>query len=338
MRAAGIRLGLFVVAALAVASPAFAGRVYRIATVPWVGWSPLDVAEDQGFWRELGVDVEIQRYPDGVSMHDAMRINKVDLGMDMLAHVMEVDRTTRPATILGETDWSDGGDKFIVQEGFDLKAHPGAPLGVYLEGPALAVFLAKYLASQGLHLSDYRLAPMPPDDLVQQFQADRIPAVVLFNPFALELENSTPCRVVATTADFPGCVPEGMYTFQTSFTPQEGKDLVAIMRGWIRGVRWIEDPANAVQYRRILRERTFAGRAGISDEDIDAMLDDARIHNPRVLRAINRPGGEASRFLAGFYRTIGAAADSISAADIDRVFQPTYLLDALAAEGVTESP
>ncbi len=309
-------------------------RAYRIGTVPWVGWSPLDVAEDQGFWSDLEVSVAPVHYADGVSLHDAMRIDAIDFGMDLLAHVADMNRTQRRAVILAETDWSDGGDKLIIRQDFALADHPGAPIGVYLEGSALSVFLAKYLASQGLHLADYRLAPMPPADLVGQFTADRIEAVVLFNPFAMEAQSEVSCFVAATTADFPGCMPEGMYTFRTTFTPAEEAAVEAILRGWIRAVRWIEDPAHANEYRRILRERTFAAMPAITDRELVEMLNDARIHTPRVLRAINRPGGEAARFLAGFNHTIGAAADSTTPDEVARIFRPQILMRALAAEGV----
>jgi len=59
-------------------------------------------------------------------------------------------------------------------------------------------------------------------------------------------------------------------------------------------VQWLSDETNQAEYYRILNSRTFADdpAAPYSDDDLRAMLDGVRIHNPAMLRQRNQDQGE----------------------------------------------
>ena len=56
------------------------GKRYKVATVAWIGWSPLHVAQENGYWRELGLDVEVIVYDDPIVIQAIKE--KIDPFMD----------------------------------------------------------------------------------------------------------------------------------------------------------------------------------------------------------------------------------------------------------------
>ena len=113
--AVAISLGLFSIVPLT-GNGSQTDRTYRIATVAWAGWSPLQAAEVKGFWTELGIKVQPVTYNDPTLVLEAVRDNRVDFAMDMVGSIASLYMNGEPAVIIAETNWSHGGDKIIVKK------------------------------------------------------------------------------------------------------------------------------------------------------------------------------------------------------------------------------
>ena len=57
------------------------GKVYKIATVAWIGWSPLHVAQEKGFWDELDIAVKVVNYDDPIVILEAIKTGRIDFAM-----------------------------------------------------------------------------------------------------------------------------------------------------------------------------------------------------------------------------------------------------------------
>jgi NitT/TauT family transport system substrate-binding protein len=302
--------------------------VLHIGSMPWVGWSPLDVAEDQGFWDDLGLAAEVVHFPNSYLMHDAMFVGEADVAFSMLGQIIDVHRTVAPVVILGETNWSHGGDVLMTQPGFDLATAPAmTPIGLYIDGPALKYFVELALRREGSSLDHFRLVVIRADDLVPQFRAGRIQAGTFFGPYMLEAAAAGGVAL-ATSADFPGCIPEGPYTFVDRLETIGADRLEALFRGWLRGLAWQRDPANHDEFFRILRERTLRGFGEFSDADLETMLAAVRLHQPSTLVRYNSPGGAAADYIDRVQRHFPTEPG----ADPAHLLDARFLLAALADE------
>lgn len=256
-------------------------KKYKIATVNWAGWAFLDVAEQKGFWKELGVDVEVVHFEDGAIMHDKMITGGVDLSMNMMPYTIWMHDKVKPVSVLMESNWSNGGDKIIVRnvKTFEQGAGPKV-IGVYLDGYALEFFLEHYLRAQGQSLTDYSIVKMQPSELVNQFNAGRLHAVVIFEPLASKVVEIGKGSVVATTADYKGVIREGLYTFSERLKTYPKEDVVNILRGMIKAMVWIGDEQNKEEFYRILNKHTFFQQEEpFSDIVLEQMLDEVRVHS-----------------------------------------------------------
>jgi len=186
-------------------------RTYKIGVVPWAGWSPIHVADAKGFWKEQGVDVEVINYYDNTKILSDVRKKRIDIGFDMVGTIVGFYLRGVSLTVISETDWSHGGDKIIIKKGLHVLQFKGRPFGVYLNKPSVTFFLNEYLSTMGMRISDARVIQLDPDRLADKFIAGLFNIIVLYDPHALRAAQNGNGEVIATSATYEGCIPEGMY-------------------------------------------------------------------------------------------------------------------------------
>ncbi len=315
--------------------PAFGADAapYRIATVAWAGWSPLHIAHEKGIWAALGVDVEVVNYDDPIVILEAIRAGRVDFAMDMAGTLVDVLMDGRSLTVLAETNWSHGGDRIVLKQGDSLHHHRGGPIGVFLDRPSCLYFLGLCLQQQGLRLSDFRIVEINPEDMVFQFALGRLPVIVSYDPWALQAIYEGDGMCLATSADFEGCIPECMWAYTDRLKTIPEDDVHSVLRGWIRAVRWMKDPANHAEVVDILNRRTFSRLPPKSGEEMDELLLGVRIHGPEDLVERNRVNGGLYGYMRSL-RTFLAENNRLqrrySVADI---VDNRFIMEALALEG-----
>ncbi len=273
---------------LAVAADTAEGqaRPYRIGMCPWIAWSPVHVAEMTGIWKRLGIAVEVVNQHGEEEHTSAIEHHRVDLAVDMIGNLVGMHQSGLDVVILGEFDWSHGGDKLLVRKGGKLKA--GDPIGIYHNDPAVLMFLDRALDKQGLKLAEVILTQYDPKDLTGHFISGKLSCVLSYDPAALDVQHNGG-ELLASTADFPGVMPEGLGGRSDIVAAIPRADLVRILQGWILAVRWMHDAANWQEYMRILNQRTFDEPQ--SEPEIRAMLANVRIHDRKTLAERNGPTG-----------------------------------------------
>lgn len=262
-------------------------KTYRISTVNWAGWSFLNVAKEKGIWDELGVSVDVKHFQNGALMHDAMLIGDIDFSMNMLPYMYWMNTHVQPVSMLLETNWSTGGDMFIINPKISLNDQQKKTVGIYVDGYALEFFAGQYLEKEGIDIKNFTFLYMKPDELVQQFIAGRLTAVVLFEPLTSMITSQNKGKVVATTADFPGVIREGLYTFKSRLVSFPKEDMINILRGIIRASRWLQNPANQKEFYSILNNHTFLNEDNFSDKELSEMLKSVKIHTLNDLKKEN---------------------------------------------------
>jgi len=272
-------------------------RDYKIVMIAWAGWSPANVADVKGFWKEEGINVSLYNVENLQAVHTLFKSRRVDISFEMMGSIVSLYMDGLPVTIIAETDWSHGGDKIIVKKELDMNRLKGTPVGVYLNMPSVTFFLHRYLSATGLKLSDLRIIEMETDVLASHFIEGRFNMIVNYDPEAIRAEREGNGKVVATTATYEGCMPDGMMVLDDVLKTIPHSDLVKIFKGWIKAVKWIQDPANWKEYMDILNKHTFKGMPPFSEKDLKEIVDAARIHNATAQLERNQDGGGLHTYL-----------------------------------------
>ena len=273
---------------LAVAQAGDAALI-RIGTDPWIANYPANVAATKGFWKEQGLEVKIITYETDSERANATKSGKVHCGISMLGSALSWIQEGLPVTVLAETDWSHGGDKFIITKGIEAKALAGKRIGIYVDDTAVCYFLAQALAKHGLTLAQVELVEMEPDAMTKQFLAGKLPAIVNYDPAASNAVAGGGVQV-ASTADFPGVMPEGLVANRERWSELSQDQQTKLLRGWVKAVTWSKDPANWQELCTIIRTQTYAGAAeGPKDEAaVKELLAGVLVHDAKTMAKRNQ--------------------------------------------------
>ncbi len=323
-----LTLCLFTVMMSGGASAADSPRTYKIGMCPWIAWSPISVADAKGLWKKRGLDVQVvNQLGEDTS---AIEQRRVDLAIDMIGNFIGMQQKGIDITILGELDWSNGGDKVILRD----KAQPtkaGDSVGVYHNDPAVLMLLARYLETQKLTLSDVKVVEYDPEALNGHFITGNFSAILSYEPYSLQAEKDGG-TVVATSATFPGCMPEGLGGRREAIAAIPRDDLKKLMEGWLEAVRWSQNPANWAEYRDIVNTRTFAEPTPFDDAAIKDMLANVTIHDVMTLRARNAIGGGLSQHVDDTRKVLNKAGLMKSEFSANTLVDTSVLLEVLQAE------
>ncbi len=277
-------------------APLWCGRTYRIATAPWMGWAYLDVAQAKGFWKAEGLEIQLLNHPDGATYLDALLSRKVDFTCGMVGDMVWIHTSAAPVSILLESNWSLGSDKFLVRRGRTLADLAGKPVGIYQDTFALPFFLRKALGPDFRHLAKSRFVHLSPADMAAQFKVGRLDLAVLYDPFAKDLEAHA--RTASTSAQPPGCIPEGLFGFRDTIAAMPAADLDALLRGVIRAITWMGEAQNDEELLKIVNQGSLQSRPIRSVEELRALKRGAPLHDRAHLGSRNQRGGGLPAFLA----------------------------------------
>ena len=272
--------------------------VYKIGMIHWIAYSPLNVADVKGFWKTQGVDVEVINFGNNRELNIALQKKRIHIALDMMGSWVGMYVRGVPLTIIGETDWSHGGDKIIVRKGFDPLSLKRKPVGVYLNKPSVTYFLNQYFRANNLKLSDVHLIEVEPETMSDKFIKGQFMLIINYDPQALRAEREGNGVIAATSADYPGCIPEGFVARTDILRKIPKESLAKIFEGWIQAVKWCKDETNWNEYRKILNEKTFEGEKPYPDKDLRVMLNSVRIHNVREQLERNKDKGGLINYLA----------------------------------------
>ncbi len=325
-------LMMFVCLAVLTLSGVTEARTYKIGVVPWVGWSAAHVAQAQGFWQEQGIDVKVFNFPSNQAVHTALENKRIDIGFDMIGTAVGLYMQGLPVTVIAETDWSHGGDKIIVKQDLEAADVKGKPVGVYLNQPSVLYFLNQYLATLGIALSDVRVVEMETNVLADKFIDGLFKVIVSYDPDALRAERDGNGRVVATSATYEGCIPEGMMALTDVLQAIPQADLSKILQGWVKAADWSLDPANWNEYMNILNADTFKDDAPYSEADLQDMTAAVRIHNVTELMERNRNDGGLYTYLRNLRAFLEANALLEKDFIPENVFDNRAIIEVLGAQ------
>ncbi len=274
-------------------------RKYRVGMVHWAAYSPLNVAAAQGFWKEQGIEVEVVNYVDNAILNSDLQSRKIDMALDMVGSWVDLYMQGTPLTVLGETDWSNGGDKIILKNSVtDLNSLKGQKIGVYLKLLSVEFFLGRYLAENNLKFTDFEVVQASgPTALADDFIAGKYNIIVNYDPEAVRSVTAGNGKVVKTSRDFAGVIPEGFVARTDQLRGIPEADLVKFFKGWIKSVKWTKDSANKVAWYEILRTKTFEGEGPFTDADLTEFVSNVSVHDQATQLDRNKTEGGLTQYL-----------------------------------------
>lgn len=162
-------------------------QAITIAINPWPGYEFLYLAKQQGFFEDVGLDIELVQV---ASLSDAQRAylgNRVDGFTSTLIEAVQVEALGgKPVKVVLAADYSNGGDVIIAGESFtDLSSLKDQVIGCEVGSLGLFV-LSRALASHGMTLDDIQVQHVEQGDGPASMEKGDIQAMVTYPPYVME--------------------------------------------------------------------------------------------------------------------------------------------------------
>ena len=224
----------------------------RIATNPWPGYEYLHLAEEKGFLKAEGANIQLLRF---LSMEDARRafeLGKVDAFAGTLIELLQVNEYDAPGKVIMISDYSAGPDIIVARNAIknvtDLK---GKKIGV--EQATLSIFVvARMLEQAGLSLDDVKIIGINQKDMEEELLAGMVDAVHTYPPasFAILQHKDKIHKIFDSSA-----IPEeivGVTIINPASVNRNKENILALKRAWDKAKDYAEK--NPEQANKIMAE------------------------------------------------------------------------------------
>jgi NitT/TauT family transport system substrate-binding protein len=238
---------LFCLALLA--APAFAADVpVTVAHATWVGYGPLHIAKEQGYFKDLGLDVTLTIIEDEAQYAAALASGNIDgLGNVIDREVIHFAKGT-PEKVIFAMDESTGGDGVIAAGGINAVADLKGKTVALDKSSTSYFFFLSILDKHGLAEEDVTIHEMGASDAGAAFVAGKIDAAVTWEPWLTNASQREGGHVLVSSKDMPGTIVD-VFVMNADFVAKHPEVPAKMAKAWFRAVEWYRanpDQGNAI--------------------------------------------------------------------------------------------
>jgi NitT/TauT family transport system substrate-binding protein len=242
------------VAVAALASPgSAAAETVRIAHSTWVGYGPLYVARDKGFFKNHGIDVELIVMEDPKDRFPAMLADKIDMIASTVdTGILYLKKPDQFKYVVAIDD-SDGGDGIVALKDVtsigDLK---GKSVAVS-EGSVSEFYLNVLLGKAGLKESDLKTVNMAAPEAGAAFVAKKVDAAVTWEPWLSRGKQTDFGHLLVDSSTTPGLITD-VVTATTDYVDKHPKETKAVVDAWNEAVAYVRahpDESNEIMAKGV---------------------------------------------------------------------------------------
>lgn len=311
--------------AFALFAASLAAAPLKVAYSDWPGWTAFAIAQEKGWFKDAGVDVELLWFEYGPSM-EAFTAGKVDAVMVTNGDALVTGAGGAKNVMILVTDYSNGNDMVVAKPGIkSLKDLKGKKIGVEV-GFVDHLLLLNGLKKAGLKESDVELVPTPTNQAPQVLASGQVDAVAAWQPNSgAALKAVAGSKAVYTSADEPGLIYDTVVVTPASLASARA-DWVKFVKVWDKIVAYLSDPKTKEDGIKIM-----AARAGVDAKDYAGFMSGTQ------LLTLKQGAAKLAAKTAGFDSVLGSAkiADEFNVKnEVYKVAQdvPSYIDASLMAE------
>lgn len=230
-----------IVALTLAAGTASAGESIKIGMSTWVGYAPLYLAKEKGFFQKRGVEVEfavIQSPVDRRAAYAADRIQGFATTVDTLVMTAAAE-TPIPVKQVLVLDASHGGDGIVAKKEIksiqDLK---GKTVAGQMGGGASYFWLNYVLAQNGMKLADLKMVDMRAGDAGAAFVAGKVDAAITWEPFLAQAKATPHGHILYSSDKTPGVIVDAL-GFKPEFLAKRGDEVKKIIAAWNEAIAYM---------------------------------------------------------------------------------------------------
>jgi len=261
-----------------------AAEPLKIGYSDWPGWVAWEVAIENGWFKEAGVDVEFEWF-DYVASMDAFAAGQLDAVTMTNGDTLVTGATGAQGVMIIINDFSNGNDMIVAAKGIDsVKDLKGKTVGVEV-GFVGHLLLLNALEAAGLTESDVTLVNVPTNETPQVLASGDVDAIVAWQPSSGQALTLVPgSKAIATSADAKGLIYDVLAVNPASLASRKA-DWEKVAKVWYQAVDYIYDEETQAEALSIM-----AARVGVPADQYKAILDGTKILSLEEAQAVMQKG------------------------------------------------
>ena len=296
------------------------GSPIRLGFSAWPGWFPWQVAQEKGLFAKHGVNVKLTYFESYTDSLNALASGNLDANSQTLNDTVSSVAGGARETIVLTNDNSTGNDQIIAGPGINSLADlKGKKVGAE-QGTVDHYLLLLALKKAGLTADDISFQPLETSAAAAAFASGRLDAVGAFAPFTTQALARAGSKAVATSADFPGAIPDHLVVNRDLVTSRPA-DIQKLVDTWFDALAFIK--ANPAEAAAIMAKKAGVSVADYQTYDkgttIFSLTDNKTAFTPGTTsQNLDFEAGEISKFLLGT-KLIDKAPD------LSGLFEPKFV-------------
>ena len=227
----------------------------------WPGWFPLAVAQQQGIFKDVGLDVDLKYFADYVASIEAFASGKLDGNAQTLNDTMASVAGGSKQVIVITGDNSTGNDKIICDKSItSMKDLKGKTIAAEA-GVVDHFLLVQGLQKVGLTEKDIDFRVVPTDAAAASFASGDFDCVGVFAPFWLTALKRPGSHELFSSKDFPGTIPDHIVVSR-KLVDDHPAAVQKLVDAWYKTLDYIK--ANPVEATKIMAK---AAETSVADYD-----------------------------------------------------------------------
>ena len=232
------KLALAAGVALTAFSAAHAGTM-KLGMTTWVGYGPLFLARDLGYFKEKGLDIDLQIVEDNAIAEAAVAAGQMDGDAGTIDEILKYRSPEFCFKSVYALDDSHGGDGMLAPSTANsIKDLKGLEVGIN-EGSTSQFWFDILLKQNGMSEKDVKITNMTADDAAAAFMADRIPVAVTWEPHLTLAKKANKGKVLMDSSKTPGIIVD-VVSLRCDYIKNNPKDIEALVYGLYKANEYIK--------------------------------------------------------------------------------------------------
>jgi len=251
---------------------------------PWIGYGPWYIAQEKGYFKKNGIDVNITNFANDSQRESAFVSGHTDVS-NMPTHAMLLFGSKDVgAKIVLLLDQSTKADAVIAGDDIETIKDLKGKSVAYEEGTTSDILLHYALAQNGMSMDDIKAVPMNASDAGNAVIAGRVDAAVTYEPYiSAALDQDPDMNLIYTAGENPGLVSDGLMASDSMINDKPGQ-VLALVKSWNDAVDFYNQNTDEAQ-------AIITKAVGAKPGSLDTSFDGIKLYD----------GAENARLLGGAF-------------------------------------
>ncbi len=224
--------------AILAATAANAGTM-KLGMTTWVGYGPLFLARDLGYFKEKGLEVDLQIIEEASIYMAAVAAGELDGNASTIDEIMKYRSPEFCFKAVYALDDSHGGDGVLTSADVNSLADiKGMEVGMN-EGSVSQFWFNILLKQAGMTEADVKIVNMTADDAAAAFMADRIPVAITWEPHLTLAKTANKGKVLIDSTETPGMIVD-VVDLTCDYIEKNPADVQAMVDGLYKANEFIK--------------------------------------------------------------------------------------------------